>query len=310
MKKWFKPTPSPPKPAAAPDPTAKPPPVSPPTPPPPPMVPAADLQLALKNNKRLVTALTSAQTKLSQQAEVIVDGTAENRDLRRQLKDAQTTLATLKRQVILIPEKYLHKPINWDDLHVYITKLPRKIHFTDCPEIEFDRIALCCRREFEKEFHFMDMQLYLDDDDIDIIGQAASCWFARIGWTPDSIPLLLVTYTERDIEGFMDVVIDANAVKSLRERILERMYLFMLDAFRKFQDQIDKANYIAAKDRDAYELLLRQFKERLALLDTKTEETLNELDNSQKKKISLPWWGTVLLGAGWVAAFVMAFFVR
>lgn len=198
-----------------------------------------------------------------------------------------------ERQLVVIPEKFT-KQINWKDLHAYIMRLSEETHFADTPEVKFDRMVIFTRREFEKEFHFSDLPLYLPEDEIDVIGQAASAWMVRIAWLPDNVPLMLVAYTERDIEGFMDIIIDANAIKTLKEKVLERMHLNMLNRYRMFQNMVDEAKFMAKRDRENYELVLRKFRTRLALLDNDTESRIGESDYAFNK------WQLFGLSLGWV----------
>jgi hypothetical protein len=219
------------------------------------------------------------------------------------LTDRIAKLEDEKIKVVMVPEK-VTKAINWDELRAYIVKLSQPTHFADSPDIEFDRIVLLCRREFEKEFHFTDLPLYLTEDEIDVVGQAGSGWFVKIADLPDGLPMMLVAYTERDVEEFMDVIIDANAIKSLKERVLERMHLNMLNSYRKYEEKINEAEFLAEKDRADKEKLLRRFKERLALLDNDTQEKIQDYQEEKLKK-----WQQLALGAGWVVAFFMAFFI-
>lgn len=200
----------------------------------------------------------------------------------------------------MVPEKHTTK-IDWKELRAYIVKLSEETNFADEPEIKFDRMVILTRREFEKEFHFSDLPLYLPDDQIDLIGQAASAWMVKIAWLPDAIPMMLVAYTERDVEEFMDMVIDASAIKSLKERVLERMYFNMLNHYRMFQNKIDEAEFMSERDRENYELVRRKFSTRLALLDNDTQERIE----GPRERFNLNLWQMAVLAAGWVVLAVV-----
>lgn len=216
-------------------------------------------------------------------------------ELETKITDLQCRVNEKSVHVVLVPEKCT-RAIKWEDLEAYMVKLAEPTHFADDDKLEFDRMVVLCRREFEKEFLFSDMPLYLPDDEIDVIGQAASAWLVRVAWLPDGIPMMLCTYTERDVEEFMDIVIDADAIKTLKERVLERMHLNMLDAYRKYEDRIEQAEFLAEKDRADKEILLRKIKERLALMDNDTKDTMDDISPTT----SLKTWQLLLLALGWV----------
>jgi len=206
------------------------------------------------------------------------------------------------------------------DLKMNIVKLNEPTHFADCealgelnhPEIEFETMCLFCKREFEDEFHFSDMPLFFPD--VDLIGQASSGWLILVKWLPDNVPCCFVAYTERDAEEFMDFVTSANAeiINNLYVEVLERMYLDMRNSFSKFAARLEAALFMAEKDRYDKEQFMNEIRNRVLGMDNATANKLNQVAPSRKftdKLINMPAWGVLALGLGWVAAFVMAFFI-
>jgi hypothetical protein len=204
-------------------------------------------------------------------------------------------------QIILLNEKQTEK-IDLSQMRAYIVKLSQMTHFSDDDSIEFDRIVILTKREFENEFIFSDLYLYLADDEIDITGQAASAWLLRIGWLPDNIPILCSMYTEKDLIHQMDPVITAEGIQTEKEQILERMYLNMKDKYRKYKNKIEEAEFMAASDREDKEKLQRKFKARHALMDNASQEVFEK-----EKNENLGWQiGTI---SGWGLALIILLIV-
>jgi hypothetical protein len=116
----------------------------------------------------------------------------------------------------------------------------------------------------------------------------------------------MVAYTERDLEQYMDTVIQAGMIKSLKERILEQTVISMVDKYRKYEDRLYESEFIGESDRKDKERLLRKMWERFA---NNRSRASNEEVNMGPKTINTRAWQIALLGAGWLVAFVMAFFL-
>jgi hypothetical protein len=204
--------------------------------------------------------------------------------------------------IMLIPTSITPK-FNWNDLSAYIIELTGDTSFNDTPDLTFDRIVLLTRREFESEFHFSNMTLNMDDD-IQIEAQAASAWMVRVSYLPGNIPLMLTTYTEKDIQGYQDIIINANAVKSIKEQILETMHKHMIDAFQKYSAKIDEADFFRERAEYEKEILAMKFRTKIALNDRGIDEHLDESDI-----FKLNWIQIALLGLGWIIAIILGFFI-
>lgn len=273
------------------------PPISPPKNPPP-------KKITQKEAEHMALTIKQQQLYLDR-AEEIVDGIEhQNTVLQTQTEKLQQQLMDQETVVVMIPLKAT-KFAEWRELKGYMVSLAHPTHFTDSPDAEFDRVFMVCRRDFEQEFLFSSVSLYLIEDSIDIIGQTAGAWFARIGMLPDGIPMLFSTYTERDMTQFLDAAIDAKSINDLKVEVLTRLYLAMKNKFEKYADMIEQAEFMAEMDHEARERLLRKFRTRLTLMDNDTQATF-----TAKGEQRLPKWQVALLGAGWFIALFLSFFVK
>jgi hypothetical protein len=240
-------------------------------------------------------------------------------DLLTDLDRMEKELSEKTVEIVAIPT-HTSKTFDFKDLNMYVVKLTEPTQFADCaavgdlnhPELQFESMVLFSKREFEDEFHFSDMPLFFPD--VDLVGQASSGWLVLTKWLPDNTPALFVAFTERDVEEFMDFITTANAqrVTDIYVEVLERMYLDMRNSFQKFSKRLEAANFMAEKDRYEKEKFMNDVRDRVMALDNATQNRLNAVAPSTKFKdrlSTMPLWANWLLGAGWIAAFIMAFFI-
>jgi hypothetical protein len=192
-------------------------------------------------------------------------------------------------------------PKDFSHLHYTLVRLANPHYYEDHPDMEFEKVVLITRRPYEKEFHFGSLELYLGDGAL-VKGQAAACWFVRIAYTPDDIPILYCSYSERDAEeGLIDVIVTTSEIKSIREKVLEKMYRHMVDKFLRADTKIKTAEALGKAAENTTVKLQKDIEEKLLLNRTATEDEIN----NARKGIFLRTWQTLVLGAGWAVAIIL-----
>lgn len=211
----------------------------------------------------------------------------------------QTSLIQDKKSGKLVEFKFRERHIDTSNLYVTMIELARDHSWYDMPESPFNKIVLITRREYEKEFHFANLELNLDDG-INVNGQAARCWFTRIATLPDNIPMFLSVFTERDVEEeYLHLIADSNTMKSLREKVLTQMVIDLLEKQRSHQAEIltEKSFAQIATKREV--LTRKRMNTELVRLDNTTNQRMSKIG------IRLTPFKTILLGAGWGVSIIL-----
>jgi hypothetical protein len=243
--------------------------------------------------------LSKSERKMWEDAERLIEELSEQLDEKEhQIK----LLSECERQIIIIPADtpVIHK-LNFKEMHYTLYPLSMPQHFADDDTIEFNRVIVVSRREPDKEYGWGGQTLFLDDGAI-VEGQTAKAWFVRLGYIKydlnEVIPLVYCFCTIKDVQHLLDLVVEANAIVSIREEVLARLVLDMKNNFNKFQAIIDTATDFKEKAERREELLRKQVRTDLVRLDNNIEEAIDS------NKIKMSAWQVVVLALGWVGFLV------
>lgn len=218
-----------------------------------------------------------------------------------QLKDQIITLseeleqAKTETKIILVPPTRACKTLTPKDLFVYMVKLSEPACFSDTEKHTFDRYVLITRRPFEEEFDFSEMPLYFEDVDIMLNGQAAACWFVILDWTTNDIPIIMSVFTEKDCEEYLDAQIDAEAIKTIKEKTLTRMYFNSRSFLKRFDLEIEELESWNKMNMDKQEITSQKIKNELA---KQGDDPFSDIQTGIK--LSKGWFAGLV--SGWVVA--------
>jgi hypothetical protein len=245
---------------------------------------SAILLAELTAEKHKSADLARQMTQLSDQLQVIE---AENLALREQ-----------EMQIIIVPSELpVISKLDVTQLHATMYPLTNQQTFEDDPDLYFSRVVIVSKREHDKEYDWGTQTLLLDDGAL-VEGQTAKCWLARIGWIQydinEDVPVLYSLFTGKDVQEILDLVIDANALQSLREEVLAGLLLNLQNDFKKYRDMIETAQNFQDTAEKREIMLRKKVRTDLLQLDHNIEESIPETG------YRLEWWGLLLLGIGWL----------
>lgn len=222
----------------------------------------------------------------------------EHEELKLQLE------AAIRKVVVIPPTRAMIKDhtMQPEDLYIYILKCEDPLKFADRPDQPYNKIVLVTRRPFEEEFSFSEMPLYFDDVDLQINSQATAAWFVQLDEITQDIPIVMSVFTEKDCEHYLDVQIDANTIKEIKDRVLTRM----LWGNRAFLKQFDLEREELITLNKAYNKKIQMTNQQIEnTFAQNMEDPFPDPQNGYRMRKGLAW----LLGSGWIVAAILFGFV-
>jgi hypothetical protein len=203
--------------------------------------------------------------------------------------------------VVNIPPSSVYKKENF---HAYRFEMTDFQNYADNETRgAFSKFVVVTRREYEKEFVWKALSLYLADE-ANIKGQTAKAWFlkfGRISFDGEMVPVLLCMFTLADVQELMDIVVDATSklnvddVRNIHMRILERMVVDMQAKSEMSEDLIETAEAWAENWRKKQTELRKDISYNVLALDTRTQDAI---DREKKVRLTPLKFGILLMG--WV----------
>lgn len=206
------------------------------------------------------------------------------------------------KKLIFVPASKPVKKATVNDLYFYVIKSDEPLAFYGAEKHEFTRHLLVTRRPYADEFSFGETNLYFDDIQTSLNGQAASAWFIILDWIKADYPIIMSVFTEKDLQEYIDVTVDANMVKTIKERALIRVYSKASNWLKRFDLEIEELKDWNDMQEEARDLLTQKIQNEVA------QNTLPEdLEGKDPTQVKIKRWVIYLLSAGWLAAIGLLF---
>jgi len=103
---------------------------------------------------------------------------------------------------------------------------------------KFKKMVVITKESFEDSFHFSTLPLWVDG--YFVKGKAGRCALAIIDWIDVNYPIIMLVWSEKETIDSIDYQIDAKKIRSLREKVMQRIIYQFVNYFKRFELQIEE----------------------------------------------------------------------
>jgi len=103
---------------------------------------------------------------------------------------------------------------------------------------KFKKMVLITNTSYEESFHFSTLPLWVDG--YFVKGKAGRCALAIIDWIDVNYPLMMLVWSEKETIDNIDYQIDAKKIRTLREKVMQRIIYQYINYFKRFELQIEE----------------------------------------------------------------------